>query len=76
MHNGVDENSWFKYNATSQKGWELLRLRQKSIIIILFFLNLITKYTGLGFFLYLTDVMQPEGQENVENINYFLRTLI
>lgn len=76
MHNGVDENSWFKYNATSQKGWELCRLRQKSSIILLFFLNLITKHTDLGFFLYLTDVMHPEVQENVENINYCLRTLM
>lgn len=45
-------------------------------IIILFFLNLTTKYAGLGFFPYLTNVMHPEDQENVKNVNYDLRTLM
>lgn len=47
----------------------------KSMIIILFLLNLTTKHAGLGVFLYLTD-MHPEGHENVENINYGPRMLM
>lgn len=67
---------WLKYNATSQEDWGLPRLRQRSIIIFLF-LNMTPKHTtGLGFFLYLTNVMHPEGQENVKNINYSLRALM
>lgn len=48
----------------------ITQIQAKIHIVILFFLNLTTKYAGLGFFPYLTNVMHPEGQENVKNVNY------
>ena len=51
-------------------------LRQNPLSLILFFLNLTNKHTGLGLFSILTYVIHPEGQENVENINYSPKTLM